>query len=107
MSDKLLGTFVRKKNLKPSTRYSARVRSRPQDASSDWSNWSPEADISTLPNGQARMDAPQLLAHDRESVTISWTPVAGATGYACAFRSEADSAWTDVRATLVRPRPGP
>lgn len=29
VSDKLLGTLVRKKNLKPATPYTARVRSRP------------------------------------------------------------------------------
>mmetsp|Transcript_56477 Transcript_56477/g.134126 ORF Transcript_56477/g.134126 Transcript_56477/m.134126 type:complete len:333 (-) Transcript_56477:69-1067(-) len=103
VSDKLLGTLVRKKNLKPATPYTARVRSRLQDESSDWSNWSPEVNFSTLPNGQTRMDAPKLLTHDRESVTISWTPVVGATGYACAWRGEADSAWTDVKATLAGP----
>ena len=50
----------------------ASILRRPQDESSDWSNWSPDAEFSTLSPGLPRMDAPTLLTHDRESVTISW-----------------------------------
>jgi hypothetical protein len=72
ISDKLERCIVRKKNLKPGTSYTARVRNRPLDESSEWSEWSQETLFSTLPAAMRRMECPKLLTHDRESVTICW-----------------------------------
>src|SRR5690606_38951522 len=57
--------------------------------------------LSPLSEEVHQMDAPALLAADRESITIQWKPVDGATGYRLRFRSLAEVAWTEVPATIA------
>mmetsp|Transcript_45787 Transcript_45787/g.111480 ORF Transcript_45787/g.111480 Transcript_45787/m.111480 type:complete len:340 (+) Transcript_45787:68-1087(+) len=100
VSDKLQSTMVKKKNLKPGTSYSARVRARDSSAQDGWGPFSGEFAFSTLADSSKRMDAPEILVADGEGITVTWKEAPGAATYEVQWRSDQHSSWEVASSTL-------
>jgi thiol-disulfide isomerase/thioredoxin len=87
LSDKLLSTIVRKRNLKPGTRYEFRIRGRAGEGEADTSgSMSETIAASTAPEGEMRLPAPKMMGRDEGSITVKWEEVAGAESYEVSMR---------------------
>ena len=99
LSSSIQKNYVKKKNLLPNSTYIFRVRSK---VNAEWTVFSPDSiPLSVTSTEMKQLDPPQLTSHDSVSVTLAWTPVAGATGYNIRYRLEDEPVWEYVSSVLA------
>lgn len=99
LSSTIAKNYVKKKNLLPNSSYIFRVRAKVNDV---WTSFSSDSlPLRVTSTGTEQLEPPTFISHDSISVTLSWKPVDGASGYNIRYRIEDSPVWEYVSSVLA------